>query len=585
MSPTEEIKSKIDIVEFLKEYIEVRPAGKNMKARCPLHNEKTPSFMISPERQTWRCFGCSRGGDIFTFVMEHEHCEFYEALTMLAEKTGVAIRRYASGEQRQLNVLFDINEAAAEFFSAALPTSTHAQTYLASRGLHAKTCEEFMLGITPPASSEHAGGDAAIRHLTGKGFAMNDIVRAGIAMPGRRGGYNDRFYDRLMFPIHNHFGKIIGFTGRILHENPAAAKYLNTPETPVFKKSKILYGFHRSKEHIRNERSAFLVEGQMDFLMAWQDGVKTGIATSGTAVTQDHLLVLRRYADKLVVSFDNDDAGWAASERVLSMAHALDFTTYVVLLSESVNDPADIVVKNPGMLKAMIHDAQPAIRLLFEKYPVTDNPIESKVNIRMLLKTIHVFTSAIDRGYWMRELSRTSGVPEEELKEEMSVIAKQSDKKAATLSASASVPTVNAPPPMTRLERISEHLISTAVAHNKIHELKKSASLQYVPKKYQEIIIALAEDNGTDGALHPPITLIQERAGLEEHGTIEELETQLLTEYESMWGDLILQEIRRAEAQHDEKKVDLLMQKMNRLKSESPHARGKDAGTRTAQSN
>src|SRR3989344_5533886 len=204
MTPVEQIKYKLDLVEFLKGYIELKPAGKNQKASCPFHKEKTPSFMVSPDRQLWRCFGCGEGGDVFQFLMRHDNLEFYEALQVLAEKAGVDLRRTSSADQRQLNVLYDTVNAAKEIFQQKLKTSKAATEYLKSRGLTGKTALAFELGFSPP------GADTVTVELLNKGYRIEDIVKAGLAVKTETGKYLDRFRRRIIFPIHNHFGKVVG---------------------------------------------------------------------------------------------------------------------------------------------------------------------------------------------------------------------------------------------------------------------------------------------------------------------------------------------------------------------------------------
>ena len=248
-SPVQEIKDRLDIVEFIRSYVPLLPAGKNFKANCPFHKEKTPSFMVSPERQTWHCFGsCSEGGDIFKFLMKYENLEFYEVLKILAEKAGIELRQIAPAEQKQFNVLYEINEEAKEFFKKNLEGSVEAKKYLLDRGLKKETIEEFELGFSSNKWEELS------LYLIKKKYSAFDIERAGLAYKNERGSLIDRFRGRIMFPIHNHFGKVIGFSGRILPELDAgeAGKYINSPETLIFNKSKILYGFHKSKNFIRS---------------------------------------------------------------------------------------------------------------------------------------------------------------------------------------------------------------------------------------------------------------------------------------------------------------------------------------------
>ena len=274
-TPVDIIKEKLDVVEFLKGYIQLNPAGKNFKALCPFHREKTPSFMVSPERQGWHCFGCNIGGDIFGFVMRYENVEFGEALKILAEKAGVELKRVSPAEYKHLGLLYDINEKAKEFYKRELETSQIAREYISKRGLTKETVDEFEIGFAP------TGSEALILNLLKSGFHADDILRAGLSFRTERGLSFDRFRGRVMFPIHNHFGKTVGFTGRILpqFDDGKSGKYVNSPETPIFAKSKLLYGFWKSKNFIRDAKNAFLVEGQMDFLLSWQAGAKNAVAS------------------------------------------------------------------------------------------------------------------------------------------------------------------------------------------------------------------------------------------------------------------------------------------------------------------
>lgn len=415
--PTEEIKDRLDIVEFIKGYIDVKPAGKNFKALCPFHQEKTPSFMISPDRGIWHCFGCGEGGDIFKFIMRYESLEFYEALRILAERAGVELKNLSPADQRQFGILYDLNSAAAEFFEKSLEGSKKAQEYISSRGIDKKTQKEFSVGFAP------SGTDELTLALINDGFAIEDIVRAGLVIKTERGRYLDRFRGRLMFPIHSHFGKIVGFSGRILPEfdNEKVGKYINSPDTPIYNKSRILYGFWNSKIPIRNEGKALLVEGQMDFLLSWQDGVRNVAATSGTALTAEHLRALRRVTNKIVLGFDKDEAGQMAIERSIDLAGAQDFTVRILSLNK-FDDPAEAVMKKPGFIKDAIKNAKTGMEYYIDRYlkpSAMESIEEKKVAIRTVLMKIKNLWSPVERSHWIGELSHRSGVKEKDLIEEL----------------------------------------------------------------------------------------------------------------------------------------------------------------------
>ncbi|MBI2013901.1 MAG: DNA primase [Candidatus Colwellbacteria bacterium] len=417
--PSEQIKSKLDIVDVLKDYIELRAAGRNFKANCPFHQEKTPSFIISRDRQIWHCFGCGQGGDIFKFVMEYENIEFYEALKILAEKAGVELKSLSYENHRQFGVLYEINEAAKNFYIDSLRRSDPAKNYLKSRKLTGEVAAEFELGFSPDMF------DGTTAHLLKKGFSKDDIVRAGIAYKTDGGRVGDRFKGRIMFPIHNHFGKIVGFTGRVLPQNDTGemGKYVNSPESPIFNKSKVLYGFWKSKRDIRENGVAILVEGQMDFLSLWSAGVKNAGAASGTALTPEHLKALRPIANKVILNFDNDEAGRTASERALDLLGEHDFSALVFDLKD-YKDPAEAAEVDPQAVIPNKNNTRTAMQFYFDKYlKVIDNEVtNNKGNIRTILTKIQNLYSAIERAHWLKELSHIVGVREDDLREEMEKI-------------------------------------------------------------------------------------------------------------------------------------------------------------------
>ncbi len=424
---TQDIKDKLDIVEVIKGYIPVLPAGRNFKANCPFHAEKTPSFMISPERRSWHCFGgCNEGGDVIAFVMKYENIEFYDALRMLAERAGIDSARLRQGasEYKKYDALYDINEAAKNFFKQNL--AGEARAYCAERGLAVETIAAFEIGYAP------MGSDVVLRELAKRGFSVGDIEQAGLIFRTERGTYWDRFRNRLMFPLYNNGGRVVGFTGRVMPGDPNAGtmgKYVNSPETPIFSKSKVLYGFHKAKSHIREAGNALLVEGQMDCLMAHQAGVRNAVACSGTALTSDHLKTIRRLADRLVLCFDADEAGQRAIERGIDLAFAEDFSVGIVRLPCGQaglpdKDPADIVRQDPALLGILVAAAESARAFYFGRYvepalAAGDRSESFKKGVRALLAKIKTLASPMEQSAWLKELAGKIGMGEHTLQKEM----------------------------------------------------------------------------------------------------------------------------------------------------------------------
>lgn len=560
---TQEIKSKLDIAEFLRGYITLIPAGKNFKAVCPFHKEKTPSFMVSPDRQTWHCFGsCNTGGDIFTFLMRYENIEFFEALKVLAEKAGIELKRADPAEQRQFGVLYDINNIAKNFFMDGLRASKTALTYIEKRGLKPETLHEFEIGFAPNKP------DALTLHLIHKGVNVIDIERSGVAFKADRGGYMDRFRGRIMFPIANHFGKTVGFTGRVLPEfdTGTMGKYVNSPETAIFKKSKLLYGFFKTKHVIREMSSVLLVEGQMDFLMSYEDGIKNAVATSGTALTPDHLMVLRKYAETAVLCFDRDEAGFEAAERAIDLAHQFDFDTKVLLLPEPMKDPADVVEKSPGMLAELVKTALPAMQFYLERYL---EHAQGKKQIREVLQKIKKLSSALDKNVWIKALSERTGFPEKDLVEEMEQIKAEPTITPRETTQSAQGEPVQLPRVNTRRGMIAENLLGLAISKNNILGLE--AQRQYFPPLYQRVYDALSKVSGAaDVAILALADTLSLKAGMELAHNEVTLVSELKREYLKERQDGLQKKILQAERTGDEitlaslvKEVDLLSKELH----------------------
>ena len=581
MTPIEQIKEKLDIAEFVRSYISLHPAGKNFKALCPFHKEKTPSFIVSPERQTWHCFGaCSEGGDIFKFLMKYENLEFHEALKILAEKAGVELKRISPADQKQFGVLYEINEAAKEFFISQLAEKTgeEAKKYLADRGLKTETIKEFELGLAPDK------WDSLAVYLIKKGYSAADIERAGLIFKNERGNLIDRFRNRIMFPIYNNFGKTIGFSGRILpqFETPETGKYVNSPETLIFNKSKILYGFHKTKNHIRDKKITVAVEGQMDFLMAYQDGVKNAVAISGTALTADHLKVLKRLADEIIFCFDNDEAGLKAAERGIDLANQQDFSVKLLVI-ENYKDPAEIIQKSPGLLLKLLDEAKSAMEFYFDRYlnkqlttnnqqlTAKINLSEFKKNIRIVLLKIKNLASAIEQAHWLKELSSKIGVKEDVLLEELSQL-KKSNLSENALRQLAQIKQTFAP---TRRDLIAERLIGLLMLNENFLSII-SDHFVYLPNDYLMIIESVKNrQKPNEERLLEKLNLISLRSSAESSldeekikNELNELLRQLKTEYfKEKRNELaeLIKKTENAKGVGQEKEISIALEEFDRV--------------------
>lgn len=360
MNPLDEIRQRIDIVDVVGETVALQRAGRNYKALCPFHPEKTPSFFVFPDRQRWHCFGaCAAGGDVFAFVMRKHNLDFAGALRLLAERAGVSLRRASGrGEQAQKERLCQANEAAAIFFQNALFSSSAgapALDYMTLRGIDRETAEAFQIGYSPDS------WDALREHLKGRGFNEVELLRTGLLVEGDIGLY-DRFRDRLMFPIRDEQGRGVGFGSRRLKETEKegdeSPKYLNTPQTPIFDKGSILYGLDRAREHIRRSDLAVIVEGYMDVIAAHQHESRNVVASMGTALTERQVGFLRQLTENFVLAFDPDEAGQAASERGTLIAYEMGASIRVISLPEG-RDPDQIIRSSPEIWRQLVAEARP----------------------------------------------------------------------------------------------------------------------------------------------------------------------------------------------------------------------------------
>ncbi len=354
----EQIKERLNIVEVVSSYLKLEKSGVNFRAPCPFHHERTPSFFVSPSRQSYHCFGCNRGGDIFSFVQDIEGLDFVGALKVLAERAGVELTALPRGEAKSNERLLEVMAAATRFFQARLSGESAVRDYLTGRGLTGETMERFQLGWAP--DEWRTLYDA----LTLKQYSTKELTEAGLLITNGNRSY-DRFRGRIMFPLHDAAGRVVGFSGRVFAPPgvtvpETVGKYINTPETKLYSKSKILYGYYQAKTAIRRAAQAVIVEGQMDLLLAHQAGVEHTVAVSGTALTPHHLELLKRLAKHIVMAFDADSAGVSASRRAVSLALQARLEVKIAELPPGL-DPADLILQDAAAWHRAIAEAKHAI--------------------------------------------------------------------------------------------------------------------------------------------------------------------------------------------------------------------------------
>lgn len=423
-SQVQEIKDKLNITEVVGQYVQLHKAGRTFTARCPFHKEKTPSFHVSPERGTYICFGCGERGDVFSFVQKMESIDFPQALKQLAERAGVVLKQYQgqrdAGDKDKEERLREVCEAATTFFEHTLAARADIQEYLAKRGVSEESKKTWRLGYAP------ATWHSVSEHLATLGFSKDEVVDAGLAARSekRQGDVYDRFRGRIMFPICDPLGRVIAFSGRYFEkvegskEEGEPAKYVNSPETALFKKSKILYGFDKAKNAIRKADCMLLVEGQFDLVLAHQSGLPYTVALSGTALTPDHLALLGRLSKRLVLALDADPAGLRSGLKSTAMAFAAGFDVKIPTFPEG-QDPADIAKADPEALRAAVRQSKTAVEFFLDALRTTvpqgrqgDERVYKKIIEAQLLPLIAALSSKIDQAHFIRIVAGRLHVPE-----------------------------------------------------------------------------------------------------------------------------------------------------------------------------
>ena len=406
MEVAEEIKKRIDIVDFIGQYLQLKKVGINYSALCPFHQEKTPSFVVSPERQSFRCFGCGESGDIITFYQKIEGLDFPEALKLLGERAGVEVRfksKEATDKERTVrDKIFRINLLAAKFFKLMLKGKEggEALKYLKRRGLSDDVIEKFKIGFAPE------GGK--LRNV----FHKMKITEEELSLAG----HPERFLYRIVFPIFDTLGNIIGFSGRILESSLPKGisphpKYLNTPETPVFHKSRVLYGINLAKDAIRKNKRVVLVEGQMDVISSHEAGLNEVVASSGTALTDEHLKIIRRYSQNVVFAFDEDEAGQKAAYNAVRMALSQSLEVKLTII-ENYKDIGEVVEKDKKALGDIIKNALPPVEWLVKKAGENLTASQKKKLVTDALLFVSAMQDEIEKAHYIGYLAKTVSVPE-----------------------------------------------------------------------------------------------------------------------------------------------------------------------------
>jgi DNA primase len=417
----QEIKDRLNVADVIAGYIPIKKAGASFKALCPFHNEKTPSLNISPAKQIWHCFGCGEGGDIFGFVMKYENLEFRDALKILADKAGVKLPSFRPENkqvQDEKELLIRINDFAARYYHKVLmedPRGKSALEYLKGRGLTEGTIKQWQIGFAP--DDFHALEKA----LMTKKVNLLEAIKAGVISKNERGQMYDRFRGRITFPIFDYFGNTVGFSARILNDDGKSAKYINSPETVVYNKSKILFGLNFAKEAIRKADEAIIVEGQMDCISPHQAGFKNVVASSGTALTEASLMQLARLTKNLKFCFDADAAGQTASRRAGELALKQGFRLKVIVLNNA-KDPDELIKKSPGLWEKAVAEAVWFLdwQMDFAEKKFSADPVEQKHYLsEQVVPLLGAILDPLEQDHYVHKLSTRFLISEKTILEQI----------------------------------------------------------------------------------------------------------------------------------------------------------------------
>lgn len=408
---TELIKERLDIAEVVNEYVPLKHTGGYFKACCPFHQEKTPSFVVSPDRGTWHCFGaCSEGGDVFSFVEKIENLDFVSVLKMLAERAGVELKKQVGQSSDRRQRMFDAMELAARFYHEILmnqPAGKKAKEYFKKRGVKKKTRQAHQLGYAPKQ------WDALQNFLRARGYSPQEMLAVGLVGESQRGTLYDRFRGRIIFPINDLQGRVVAFGGRVVpwHETGEEGKYVNSPETDLYEKRRVVYNLERAKQFLRHNTPCLVVEGYMDVIMVEQAGINNVVASSGTAFTEEQVQQLKRFTQQLHFSFDADAAGTKATIAATEVALTAGMRVATVLLPAG-KDPADVALQSPEKLNDYLKKPKSLVSVLMKRFEKVKDGAVKEEYLQELLPLMARISNPVYQGEMVQELAMVLHVPE-----------------------------------------------------------------------------------------------------------------------------------------------------------------------------
>lgn len=485
--PINEIKNQLDIVDVVREYVKLDKVGSNYRALCPFHTENDPSFFVSPSRQMWRCFGgCNEGGDMFDFIMKIEGIEFGDALKILADKAGVELKPQDPELQTKRDNFYELYELATKFYEKQLNSSKQgkkAKKYLLDRGIKEESIEKWRLGYSPDS------WQALSKFLISQGHSREDIIEAGLAIKKEeKDSSYDRFRSRIMFPIFSLSSQPIAFGGRVFGDEEETAKYINSPQTLLYDKSKILYGLDKAKTEVRREEYCILAEGYTDVIMISQAGYENVVSTSGTALTKSQLDILSRYTDNLYTAFDMDEAGSSATKKGIKLAQKMDFDVKVISLPKD-KDPADLILDSQDKWEKAIEDRKTIMEFYFDSALTgkdLSDPKDKKQVAKEVLPAIKRIPNSIERSHWVKKMSEELDIDEEPIYDQL-----QKTEVEQKRNNSSSEEDTNQQKKKSKVAILEERVASLVAKNN---ELASEIDIQFLSEEIAEVIEAIENE-------------------------------------------------------------------------------------------
>lgn len=460
----EEVRARLNIEDVIGEYVQLKRAGRNFKGLSPFSGERTPSFFVSPDKHIWHDFSSNKGGDVFSFIMEVEGMDFRQALEHLAQRAGVDLSMYQSTGSQEIaqrkKRLLQANKLAASYYQQSLVSNNHAQSYIfGKRGLNKKIVQEFLIGYAPDS------GTALTDFLIKKGFTKQEMSEAGLT--NRYGG--DLYRGRMMVSLMDGTGQVIGFTGRIINDDPSAPKYLNTPQTLLYDKSRHVFGLSQAKEAIRKADYAVIVEGNLDVVSSHQSDIAPVVATAGTAITEHHLRALGRLTPHIRLAFDGDKAGLAATERAIPIAQTVGVELSIVNLPGSAKDPDELIQQDPQLWQKAIDTAQPVVDWVIEQFAARENLTTAAGKRAFTTAALNVIRSlhdAVEQDHYMAQVASLTDSSREAVERKLSSVSVV-EKIQKTVKPNQNTATVILDAP----DRIQDTLLAVALIDTHVQDL------------------------------------------------------------------------------------------------------------------